>query len=62
MKQKQSNQKSNDSRPPHEQVALHAELLWRAKGCPEGKDEEIWLEAERQLVSENEEIRQEASR
>lgn len=62
MKQKQSNENSNDTRPPHEQVALHAELLWRAKGCPDGRDEEIWLEAERQLVSENNEIQQGASR
>ena len=24
-------------------------MLWRQKGSPKGRDEEIWLEAERQL-------------
>lgn len=25
-------------------------MLWRQKGCPQGCDEEIWLEAERELL------------
>jgi hypothetical protein len=35
--------------PSHEEIAVEAEVLWRQKGCPENCDEEIWLEAERQL-------------
>ena len=31
-------------------------MLWRAKGEPQGQDEEIWLEAERQLSDEHREI------
>ncbi|MGA2018898.1 MAG: DUF2934 domain-containing protein [Opitutaceae bacterium] len=36
--------------PSHEEIAVEAEVLWRQKGCPENCDEEIWLEAERQLL------------
>jgi hypothetical protein len=35
--------------PSHEEIATRAEALWREKGCPQGCDDEIWLEAERQL-------------
>ncbi len=28
---------------------MEAEVLWRQRGCPSGRDDEIWLEAERQL-------------
>jgi hypothetical protein len=35
--------------PTHEQIALQAQWLWRDRGCPEGIDDQIWLEAERQL-------------
>lgn len=35
--------------PSHEEIAKHAVTLWREKGCPHGCDEELWLEAERQL-------------
>ena len=35
--------------PSHEDVRAQAEVLWRQKGCPEGRNTEIWLEAERQL-------------
>jgi hypothetical protein len=35
--------------PTHDQIAARAETLWRQMGCPESRDEEIWLEAERQL-------------
>jgi len=44
------------SKPSHEQVALRAELLWKAKGTPSGQDEQIWLEAERQLYDEAKEV------
>lgn len=46
----------NQARPTHEQVALRAELLWKARGSPSGRDEEIWLEAERQLFDEAREL------
>lgn len=32
-----------------EQIAALAHELWRERGCPEGSDIDIWLEAERQL-------------
>lgn len=34
----------------HEQISRRAEELWRQYGCPEGRDEAIWLEAEQQLL------------
>ena len=37
--------------PSREAVAARAEALWREKGCPEGCDVEIWLEAEAQLAN-----------
>ena len=35
--------------PTHEEIAVEAEVLWRQRGCPVGRDAEIWLEAERVL-------------
>jgi hypothetical protein len=35
--------------PTHEEIASLAESLWRQNGFPQGRDEETWLEAERQL-------------
>jgi hypothetical protein len=35
--------------PTHEQIAALAHELWQERGCPEGSDIDIWLEAERQL-------------
>ncbi len=35
--------------PTREEISSRAEALWRQMGCPESRDEEIWLEAERQL-------------
>ncbi len=35
--------------PTHDQIAARAQSLWREMGQPESRDEEIWLEAERQL-------------
>jgi hypothetical protein len=37
--------------PSHEEIAASARLLWLKKGCPEGRDDEIWFEAGRQLAS-----------
>jgi hypothetical protein len=33
-----------------EEITTQAEALWRQKGCPQGCDEEIWLEAEGELL------------
>lgn len=33
----------------HQEISRRAEELWRQYGCPQGRDEAIWLEAERQL-------------
>jgi hypothetical protein len=35
--------------PSHREIATKAESIWRKRGCPPACDEEIWLEAERQL-------------
>jgi hypothetical protein len=35
--------------PSHDVIATRAEALWRARGCPQGCDNELWLEAERQV-------------
>lgn len=35
--------------PSHDDISIAAHSLWKDRGCPEGIDEEIWLEAERQL-------------
>lgn len=32
-----------------EQIAALAHAIWQDRGCPEGSDVSIWLEAERQL-------------
>lgn len=35
--------------PTHDDIARKAHDLWKDRGCPSGIDNEIWLEAERQL-------------
>jgi hypothetical protein len=35
--------------PTHDEIARQAYELWQNRGCPDGCDAEIWLEAERQL-------------
>src|SRR4051812_954350 len=37
------------NQPTHDEIAIAAHSLWKDRGCPEGIDNEIWLEAERQL-------------
>lgn len=37
------------SAPIHKEIMAEAKALWRKKGCPQGCDDEIWLEAEQQL-------------
>ncbi|HNS20863.1 MAG TPA: DUF2934 domain-containing protein [Sedimentisphaerales bacterium] len=36
----------------HDQIAGRAKKLWQQHGCPQGKDDYIWHEAERQLKRE----------
>lgn len=38
-------------KPTHEQISRRAQQLWENGGRPSGRDEEIWLEAERQLAT-----------
>lgn len=37
--------------PTHNEIAHCAHEIWRARGHPNGFDQEIWLEAERQLTN-----------
>ncbi len=37
-----------------EQIRSHAYRLWEKAGRPEGRDDEFWLEAERELRAEGE--------
>jgi hypothetical protein len=39
--------KSNS--PTHEDISRRAQELWEERGRPEGRDTEIWLDAEREL-------------
>ncbi|MGH7996545.1 MAG: DUF2934 domain-containing protein [Opitutaceae bacterium] len=50
---KTKSEEANDTvqcRPSRHQIAYFAHLLWRKKGCPAGRDPEIWHEAERKLA------------
>ena len=40
--------------PTREQIAIRARVIWEKRGCPRGQDEQIWLEAEKQLKEEAE--------
>jgi hypothetical protein len=42
-----------DAPPPlsHDDITQCARELWAQQGCPEGRDEAIWLEAERRLLA-----------
>jgi len=42
---------SSDTRaaPPPDAIALRAYEIWRESGCPDGKHDEHWLQAEREL-------------
>lgn len=39
-------------KPTHDDIALKAHTLWKDRGCPAGIDNDIWLEAERQVHDE----------
>jgi hypothetical protein len=38
----------------HDEVAQRAYQIWQDSGCPSGRDEEFWLQAEQQLLSDTE--------
>ena len=40
--------------PTHDDIAQRAQEIWQRYGSPEGRDTEIWLEAERQLTENSE--------
>lgn len=35
----------------HEHIAARARELWAEQGCPQNRDENIWLEAEAELLA-----------
>ena len=41
--------------PTHDEISRQAYELWQNRGCPDGRDLELWLEAERQLTGGGEE-------
>ena len=41
-----------DTTPREERVRARAERLWREAGQPEGRDEEFWRQAEREIAAE----------
>jgi hypothetical protein len=44
--------------PLHDAISRQAEKLWKRYGCPEGRDDEIWREAERQVLGTDAEANQ----
>lgn len=42
----------SEGAPTHEAIASRARTLWIERGCPELRDEAIWLEAESALLAE----------
>jgi len=51
------NETSESSSISHETISRRAEEIWRHYGCPQGRDDEIWLEAEGQLRSEQQQTK-----
>jgi len=45
--------KAEATRPEHEEIACRAQALYVQSGHASGRDEEFWLEAERQLLAES---------
>jgi hypothetical protein len=44
--------------PLNEEISRHAYDLWERYGRPDGRDVEIWLEAERQLLGADSRVNQ----
>lgn len=43
--------------PLHDEISTRARELWEKYGRPAGRDEAIWLEAERQLLGVDSQVR-----
>lgn len=41
-------------KPSEEAIRLRAWLIWQREGCPDGRDRDHWLQAERELIHEQE--------
>ena len=37
--------------PSYDDIAARAYAIWKAQGCPEGKENEHWQQAEEELLS-----------
>jgi hypothetical protein len=37
----------------HEEIAKRAREIWQKEGCPQGRDQEHWLQAESELRQES---------
>lgn len=48
----ESQNTTSGSKLTHEQISARAQSIWNAEGRPEGRDEAIWLQAEKQLYDE----------
>ena len=44
-----------NSAPTHEEISHRAREIWQQSGSPDGRDTDIWLAAERQLMAGSEE-------
>jgi Protein of unknown function (DUF2934) len=42
--------------PLREEISKRAAQLWRDNGSPDGRDEEFWLKAERELLGADREV------
>jgi hypothetical protein len=42
----------------HDEIARRAYQLWEQRGRPQGRDLELWLEAERQIVPASKPVRE----
>jgi Protein of unknown function (DUF2934) len=50
-----------NNKPTHEEIALRAYHIYLQRGCAPGNELEDWMQAERQLLEENEKPRRKAA-
>ena len=48
--------------PTHDEISQRARELWESNGRPADRDQDIWLEAERQLLAETTPIAMETAK
>ena len=41
---------ATNSRPPTEEIAARAYRIWQQQGCPEGREEQHWSQAEQEIL------------